>query len=316
MKWRGTIDRSYGRQVEINGQTYLNFSTTAYLGLSTLPVFNQWVVAGMQQFGVSLGQSPLSQPTYSIYEELEKNLAHYYGSESALLFANGYSASQVLMQTMSDDCYQINYGAFRHPSLQVDQNEEYEHSVFANDLVDPITATIFKSIDFPEKPRRLIIDASHGFGLLDDTIRAFVKKNVVISGSLNKGFSTPAGLVLCRAELKEQLQRHNMYATSSLPSPALCYALNQLLQSEILARQQRALHQLVTTASSLLNKDLAFPVITFANNASDIFEHYLSKGILIWHNQYPKGSGQEVNRAVLHAALQPEDIEQLVRFIN
>ncbi len=307
-----------GRTISLGGQEFVNFSTTSYLGLATLPEFQQFVYEGMQKYGVSYGMSPLSNPQVEIYEELELALARTYGAESALLFSTGFAASQTVVQQMRANLFELHYGSIRHPSLSIEIGFTNTKTAWVSDLVQAMNGHFFDETEREQEAEEKILDASHGFGLFDEEIKQFVSDGYIVCGSLNKALCSQAGVILCSKQWRKEFMLHPMYATSSPASPAICYALLQSLTHNLIeTRREKLLQNL-----KLIPKHDAytytgkFPVLLFHNSTSELFQYLYNHGLFIWHNQYPKSSGQLVNRAVIHASLEPSDIKQLVDLLD
>ena len=64
-----------------------------YLGLSTHPTVIQAAMRATEQYGTGAGASRLICGTLPPHEELEASLAHFKGTEAALLFGSGYLAN-------------------------------------------------------------------------------------------------------------------------------------------------------------------------------------------------------------------------------
>jgi 8-amino-7-oxononanoate synthase len=80
----------------------INLCSNDYLGLSTDPRLKQAVIAAFAQ-GAAAGStgSRLLSGNASVWEELESDLAHFVGSESALYFGSGYAANVGLLASIA-----------------------------------------------------------------------------------------------------------------------------------------------------------------------------------------------------------------------
>lgn len=83
-------------------QSYLNFSSNDYLGLSHTPELIQALHEGAQQYGVGSGASPLVTGYSDAHVALEQQLCKATGHEAAVLFCSGFSANTALMKTLFD----------------------------------------------------------------------------------------------------------------------------------------------------------------------------------------------------------------------
>lgn len=85
-----------GRQsayVEIGGTELLLLCSNNYLGLADHPALIEAAVRAAESYGTSSGASRLVSGTMELHEELERAVARFKLSETALLFNSGYAAN-------------------------------------------------------------------------------------------------------------------------------------------------------------------------------------------------------------------------------
>jgi 7-keto-8-aminopelargonate synthetase-like enzyme len=87
------VSSSQGPQIEIAGQTFINFSSNDYLGLANDARLRKAAISGINEFGVGAGASRLISGTQSPHMRLERTLAKWKGTEAALCFSSGYAAA-------------------------------------------------------------------------------------------------------------------------------------------------------------------------------------------------------------------------------
>ena len=87
------IDSPQSAYVQMEGRTYLNCSSNDYLGLASHPLLREAVVRAVEQFGAGSGASRLICGSLAPHHELEKAIASFKGTESALAFSSGYAAA-------------------------------------------------------------------------------------------------------------------------------------------------------------------------------------------------------------------------------
>lgn len=90
---REIVTSAQGPIVQIDGKSYLNFSSNDYLGLANDPVIVEALCTGASHFGVGSGAAHLITGHSSIHHDLEQALAEHTGRSSALLFSTGYMAN-------------------------------------------------------------------------------------------------------------------------------------------------------------------------------------------------------------------------------
>lgn len=83
-----------------NGQTLHDFSSNDYLGLSHHPAVKQAAAKAISEWGCGATASRLISGSLGIHEELEHALAHFSGTESALIFNSGYQANASIIPAL------------------------------------------------------------------------------------------------------------------------------------------------------------------------------------------------------------------------
>ena len=87
------VDSPQSSRIEVEGKTFLNFSSNDYLGLANHPVLKQAAIDAVGRFGAGSGGSRLICGSLSPHHELEEALAAFKGAEAALSFSSGYAAA-------------------------------------------------------------------------------------------------------------------------------------------------------------------------------------------------------------------------------
>ncbi len=88
-----TIEEIEGPIVVVANRRLVNFASNDYLGLSQHPSVKAAAKAAIDRYGVGSGASRLVTGTQSPHAGLEKEIAAFKGTESALLFGSGYAAA-------------------------------------------------------------------------------------------------------------------------------------------------------------------------------------------------------------------------------
>jgi 7-keto-8-aminopelargonate synthetase-like enzyme len=86
-----------GARVVVDGRSYLWFGGTAYLGLQSRPEVIAAACEAVQRYGVHPGSARSGYGTTPPLLAAEAELAEFFGSESALLTASGWSATSLLL---------------------------------------------------------------------------------------------------------------------------------------------------------------------------------------------------------------------------
>jgi len=334
-----------GRQISLEGQEYLFFGGTAYLGLLNQEEFQDLHIQGMQIYGVNNGTSRNNNVQLGIYEEAEEELAQRFGMESALLLSSGYLAAQLAIKVFAKKG-KVYYAPKVHPALWLTDNPkvEMEYMEWVQQTVNEInqaTETDFVIVsnsldnmnpqryDFElfhavseSKNLLFIIDDSHGIGIVHKNafsvdLESFSSgsKSVLLVASLAKGLGLDAGAIFGPKALLEELKLHPIFMGASPPSPASMYALvkSQKIYEASFDRMQQNL--------AWISKDLpeqalfypGFPVISFKEEklVSFLMEHK----VIIASFPYPLPTDPLLNRVVIHANHSLEDLKKLKKLL-
>lgn len=80
-------------KVQIDGRQFINFGSNDYLGLAAHETLVRAVEDSIGQLGFGAGASPLVNGRGTLHRRLERELAAFEGTESALLFPTGFAAN-------------------------------------------------------------------------------------------------------------------------------------------------------------------------------------------------------------------------------
>lgn len=100
------IDRTH---VRYQGRRLLFFGGCDYLGLAWHPALRRALTQGVERGAINVAASRLTTGNDPLYGELERELARFFGMESALLVSTGYATNLVVAQALS--------GRFTHALL-------------------------------------------------------------------------------------------------------------------------------------------------------------------------------------------------------
>lgn len=108
-----------GRDVRVGGKRMLNLSSNDYLGLGCDRELRAAFLATLtpETFLPTSSSSRLLTGNFTIYEELENELAHLFGTEAALVFSSGYHANSGILPAVSDGSTLILADKLVHASL-------------------------------------------------------------------------------------------------------------------------------------------------------------------------------------------------------
>jgi 8-amino-7-oxononanoate synthase len=96
------IDSPQGPRLQMDGKSFLNFSSNDYLGLANDPALKEAAVEAVKKFGAGAGASRLICGSLAPHHVLEETLAAFKGAEAALSFSSGYSAASGVICALFD----------------------------------------------------------------------------------------------------------------------------------------------------------------------------------------------------------------------
>lgn len=250
------IESSLNRvKISINGQTYTNFSSNDYLGLSGHPEIAEAAITAFRRYGCGSGASRLLSGSYISHKRLEDRIARFKNTEAALLFNSGYAANTGIIPAIAGADTTIFSDELNHASIidgirlskakikiyrhcDVNHLEKLLRKSFGRKLI--ITDTVFsmdgdiaplKDIVFLSKRYNaiLMIDDAHGTGVLGRTGKGSLEylgirgNDVVQMGTLSKALGCFGGFVAGSRSLINFLinkARSFIYSTSLPPAVA------------------------------------------------------------------------------------------------
>lgn len=129
MPGRTVIERVIGpSEVIIEGRRTLMFGSNNYLGLTQHPEVVEAARAAVTTFGTGTTGSRTANGTLAIHEELERDLADWFGKRHAIIFSTGYQANLSLVGALCGagdvilidrDSHASIYDATRQSAAQV-----------------------------------------------------------------------------------------------------------------------------------------------------------------------------------------------------
>lgn len=93
------IESGEGAYLTIDGKKKLNFCSSHYLGLAVNPRIAKAVSKAVEKYGMGTGYRTLAG-NHILHLELEKHLANFKKTESAIIFTGGYMANCAAIQTI------------------------------------------------------------------------------------------------------------------------------------------------------------------------------------------------------------------------
>ncbi len=335
------------RHIEVAGSVLLYFGGTAYLGLQTLPRFQELFIENIKRYGTNYGASRKSNVQLSIFEKAERHLASLVGTEDCMTLSSGYLAGQFMATFFHAPQYTLFYAPNTHSAVYQQAGcvtksmEELAKKVSSSLENEPAkTPVVFlDSIDFlgknhPEyKGLRslplanviLVVDDSHGIGVLGEngggTYNSLIPlgaKQTFVCASLGKGFGLQAGAIFGDALTLDQMRATPFYGGASPAGPA---ALATLLGAEAIYGEQReVLKSHISTFKTNVHDLSPFisqrehPAFSFHN--PQLVGQLYQNGIVVTDFSYPSEDAATMSRIILSAHHTTNDVLKLVECIN
>ncbi|WP_299987375.1 aminotransferase class I/II-fold pyridoxal phosphate-dependent enzyme [uncultured Pontibacter sp.] len=343
-------DQLPGRTLVVDGEEFLFFSGTSYLGIPVNEAFRNCVLEGMARYGTNYSSSRNSNLQLRVFGDVEVYLARYTGAEAAFTMSSGYLAGQALVQTLHGSGHFIyapnthpalwrstsdevtgDYDAWVGPMLQQVKDSKEKHIILVCNSLDPLKARnhgfSWLSALPIDKQITLIVDDSHGFGVTGEDgtgvfaqLKARLQANVqlVVASSMGKALGIPAGVVLGNKELVDKLRHSHYFGGASPAIPAYLYAFLQC-ESLFKAARQKLFSNIALFLQHLERPDQfsyfeKYPVFGVHDHrlAAYLQEH----GVIISSFRYPTPADDPITRVILSSAHQEGDVLRLAELIN
>ena len=111
------VDSTDGPYGTVNGRSILLMCSNDYLGLSHHPALRLAARRSMEKCGFGSGASRLVSGTSAVHRELEKRIAFFKGTESALLFNSGYAANTGIIPAIASTGDVVLSDKLNHASI-------------------------------------------------------------------------------------------------------------------------------------------------------------------------------------------------------
>ncbi|MBX9686156.1 MAG: pyridoxal phosphate-dependent aminotransferase family protein [Candidatus Obscuribacterales bacterium] len=247
--------------VEFEGKNYLYFGGTNFLGLAQRPELIEAALAAFEKFGLSSGASRLTSGDNEELAGLERELAQFAASQSALVLPAGFLSNQAVVEGLDHKvdvwiafakAHASIHAALKHSKKEVLFLEDPECGAAADGLREHLGLTsrmrigLFLEPIFPLKGRLasvceirarlaekdiLILDEAQSMGVLGENGRGAIEHfklpplNLIRTGTFSKAFGAYGGFVLADPDNLDLIRSRaaSVGGSTSLP-PAICAA--------------------------------------------------------------------------------------------
>jgi glycine C-acetyltransferase len=251
------ITSPQGAEIQVKGNTVLNFCANNYLGLSAHPRVVKAAQNALDTHGYGMSSVRFICGTQDIHKQLEEKIAHFFGMEDTILYAAAFDANGGVFEPLfseedaiiSDElnhasiidgvrlCKAVRY-RYKHADMddlesQLKASQDQRFRIVVTDGVfsmDGDIAKLDKICDLAEKYNALVmVDDSHSSGFIGKTGRGtheyhnVMDRVDIITGTLGKALGgAMGGYTTGKKEIIDMLrQRSRPYLFSNSLSPAI-----------------------------------------------------------------------------------------------
>ncbi|MGY6745061.1 MAG: aminotransferase class I/II-fold pyridoxal phosphate-dependent enzyme [Cecembia sp.] len=338
------LQSKIGRTIKRDNKEFLFFSGTDYLGLGACPDFEDLVIDGQQKLGINHGLSRINNVRLEIYDQFESYFAEKAGAEKALLWSSGFLAGHAALNYLLDGIDYIFLAPDTHPAilpeeLTPDTSQTFkEWAMFVQETTENLKPQriliLGNSVD-PLKPEShdyswigylsrkhqysVLLDDSHAFGVVGESPYGTYNKwkylpvQLIISGSLGKALSVPAGITLGPVAPILGMANKRIFRSSSPPPQGYIWAF--LEAEKLLLGRFKKLHDNAHHFNGLIRDlkdiygELGLPIYAFEERKwVGLLEE---EGIIVSSFPYPSPTDPWSNRIVISASHATSDINRL-----
>ncbi|PQJ76472.1 aminotransferase class I/II-fold pyridoxal phosphate-dependent enzyme [Polaribacter glomeratus] len=333
------LDKLPNTTAIINEVEHIYFSGTSYLGISTLPEFQEIIFKNIKIWGTSYGSSRNANLKLNVYKRGEEFLSNFLHTEDCTTVSSGTLAGQFAIGTLEKIVTSFFYMPKTHPAILpknalpvfdenglntilIDENKEticilvdaiaaLETSPFNFDFLDEISS---------QKKIFLLVDESHSFGVLGKNgngISSRINSNknieIVTVSSLTKAFGINGGIIAGKASFINLIKENPLFVGSSGMNPAFLESFldAQDLYKNQLKKLQDSCNYVFENLKHLEKITVSKNYPVFFINDEKIADYLLTKKIVITSFYYPT-STKKINRIVLNANHTKEQLDKLI----
>lgn len=334
-----TVNEFPDRILTIEGEEYLYFGGTNFLGITTNTDFQNILFESIKKWGTGYGSSRNSNIQLSIYETAEKLLAKNCDTEAALTISSGMLAGKLVIEYLSKTTDAIFHFPNVHPalstslSLPIFENGLLNTKIFENGIskitvltdaipsqnVAPIDLSILLTIP-KEKEITLVIDESNTIGIIGNEWQNILKKEnitIIKTASLGKALGISGGLISGNKLFICEIRNLPNFVGASGMNPAF---LETYCNSREIYRiqKQKLLDHLNYIDIHLKNRESfvfhpLYPVIYFKDES--ILNKLMKDKIIATSFKYTNDLGK-LNRIVITANHITDDLIRLLVQLN
>jgi glycine C-acetyltransferase len=259
-KAEAVIGSPQSARIEVGDQVLINFCANNYLGLADHPAMITAAQQALDRWGFGMASVRFICGTAEIHKELERRIAHFLGTDDAILYGSCFDANGGLFETLLGPDDAVISDELNHASIidgvrlckaarmryanrdmadleaKLRESQGARHRLIATDGVfsmDGYVAPLDAIVELAERYRALVmVDDSHAVGFMGPTGAGTpeqfgVQDRVdIVTGTLGKAMGgASGGYTAAHAEIVEMLrQRSRPYLFSNSLAPSIAAA--------------------------------------------------------------------------------------------
>jgi glycine C-acetyltransferase len=259
-KAEAAISTPQSARIAVGDQWLLNFCANNYLGLADHPAMITTAQQALERWGFGMASVRFICGTAEIHKELERRIAHFLGTEDAILYSSCFDANGGLFETLLGPEDAVISDELNHASIidgvrlckatrlryanrdmadleaKLRESQGARHRLIATDGVfsmDGYVAPLDAIVELAERYRALVmVDDSHAVGFMGATgagtpeLFGVQGRVDIVTGTLGKALGgASGGYTAAHKEIVEMLrQRSRPYLFSNSLAPSIAAA--------------------------------------------------------------------------------------------
>ena len=259
-KAEAVIRTPQSARIAVDDRTLINFCANNYLGLADHPAMIAAAQQALDRWGFGMASVRFICGTAEIHKELERRIAHFLGTEDAILYSSCFDANGGLFETLLGPEDAVISDELNHASIidgvrlckaarmryanrdmadleaKLRESQSARHRLIATDGVfsmDGYVAPLDAIVELAERYRALVIvDDSHAVGFMGPTgagtpeLFGVQDRVDIVTGTLGKALGgASGGYTAAHKEIVEMLrQRSRPYLFSNSLAPSIAAA--------------------------------------------------------------------------------------------
>jgi glycine C-acetyltransferase len=259
-KAEALISTPQSARIAVGDQTLINFCANNYLGLADHPAMIAAAQQALDRWGFGMASVRFICGTAEIHKELERRIAHFLGTQDAILYSSCFDANGGLFETLLGPEDAVISDELNHASIidgvrlckatrmryanrdmadleaKLRESQGARHRLIATDGVfsmDGYVAPLDAIVELAERYSALVmVDDSHAVGFVGPTgagtpeLFGVQDRVDIVTGTLGKAMGgASGGYTAAHAEIVEMLrQRSRPYLFSNSLAPSIAAA--------------------------------------------------------------------------------------------